>query len=365
VVSRNKPQEQQADRVAGRGRRELLAGTAGALGVITVGTIAGADPAQAANGNAVLQGSDNGPATSRTMVFTANDSEFASLADPNTSGQGSLGVYGHGQDTGVLGEAAKVFAPGVVGNGGGNGDGVHGNGNGIGSGVVGKGGSTSGTGVTGLGGPDKGVGVQGEGTGTGTGVVGKGGMGGGLGGEFFGTVNATGLVGSGGSNGGNGVEGDGTGTGTGVVGWGGSTSGTGVVGHGGPQDGAGMQGNGQGTGDGVIGVTSGGSGVHGKATTAGSVGILAENSAGGTALQANGRAIFSRSGILTMNSGQSTATQTGIALTAASLVLAVLQQNRTGVYVQAAAPDVSASSFTVHLNKAVSSSTKVAWFIVN
>jgi hypothetical protein len=105
--------------------------------------------------------------------------------------------------------------------------------------------------------------------------------------------------------------------------------------------------------------------VHGKARTAGSVGVLAENTADGTALQANGRATFSRSGILTIRSGQSTATQTGIALTAASLVLAVLQQNRTGIYVQAAVPSVSASLFGVHLNKAVSSSTKVAWFIVN
>ena len=58
-------------------------------------------------------------------------------------------------------------------------------------------------------------------------------------------------------------------------------------------------------------------------------------------------------------------TKTGVALTAASLVLATLQQNRAGVFVQAAVPDVSRSSFTIHLNKAVSASTKVAWFVVN
>jgi hypothetical protein len=34
-------------------------------------------------------------------------------------------------------------------------------------------------------------------------------------------------------------------------------------------------------------------------------------------------------------------------------------------FVQAAVPNVSRSSFTVHLNKAVSAGTKVAWFVVN
>ncbi len=61
--------------------------------------------------------------------------------------------------------------------------------------------------------------------------------------------------------------------------------------------------------------------------------------------------------------GKSTATQTGVALSAASLVLATLQQDRSGVYVRSAVPNVAASSFTVHLSKAVTASTSVAWFV--
>jgi hypothetical protein len=46
-------------------------------------------------------------------------------------------------------------------------------------------------------------------------------------------------------------------------------------------------------------------------------------------------------------------------------VLAVLQQDRSGIYVRSAVPDAAGDSFTLHLNNAVSSDTKVRWFIVN
>jgi hypothetical protein len=105
--------------------------------------------------------------------------------------------------------------------------------------------------------------------------------------------------------------------------------------------------------------------VHGKATAAAGVGVLAENTAGGTALKAAGPAVFSRSGILTVAAGKSSGTVTGVALSAASLVLATLQQNLSGVYVRSAVPNVPGSSFTVHLSKAVTASAAVAWFVVN
>jgi hypothetical protein len=70
-----------ADGRARRSRRTLLAGAAGALAVVAAETAARATPAQAATGDAVLQGQDNGPVTSRTMVFTAGNGEFASLCD--------------------------------------------------------------------------------------------------------------------------------------------------------------------------------------------------------------------------------------------------------------------------------------------
>jgi hypothetical protein len=95
------------------------------------------------------------------------------------------------------------------------------------------------------------------------------------------------------------------------------------------------------------------------------VGVLAESSAGGTALKATGRVVFSRSGVLTIAAGSSTVTKTGVALTAASMVLATLQQDVAGVWVRSAVPSVTAKSFTVHLSKAVSAKTKVAWFVVN
>ena len=55
----------------------------------------------------------------------------------------------------------------------------------------------------------------------------------------------------------------------------------------------------------------------------------------------------------------------GVALTAASLVLATVQQNLSGLYVRAAVPNITASSFTVYLSKTASASTQVAWFVVN
>jgi len=74
--------------------------------------------------------------------------------------------------------------------------------------------------------------------------------------------------------------------------------------------------------------------------------------------------VFSRSGVLTIPAGKSSATQAGVALTSASLVLATMQQDRTGIYVRSAVPNVTGSSFTIHPNKSVSASTSVAWFVV-
>src|SRR5712691_6341306 len=287
-----------------RPRRELLAGAAAVIGVITGEALAGATPAQATQGSAVLLGQANTGATAGTGLFDTG-SESAMLADPAT------GI-------------------GVAGQGGGNGPGVQGVGAGSGSGVVGGGGASGGTGVTGFG------------SGSGTGVVGNG------------DSDGSGVFGNSGAGNAHGVEGFGSGTGSGVVGNGGATGGAGVIGIG------------KGNGTGVLGIGAGtGAGVTGQATAAGGVGVLAQNTAGGPALKATGRAIFSRSGVLTVAAGSSTVTKTGVALTAASLVLATLQQDVPGVWVRSAVPNVAGSSFTVHLSKAVSAATKLAWFVVN
>lgn len=57
-------------------------------------------------------------------------------------------------------------------------------------------------------------------------------------------------------------------------------------------------------------------------------------------------------------------TQTGIALSANTFILATLQQKRAGVYLAAAVPNPGAGSFTIHLNKAVTKDTTVGWFII-
>ena len=363
-MTKDKPSGRPADSVPRSPRRELLAGAVGALGVIAAETVVKAAPAQAANGDAVLQGVSNGPTTSGTKVFTANNREVAVLASPGGTGAGSLGVYGQGiavgvqgsgigVGTGVFGSGGVLNGIGVTGSGGGNGDGVQGSGSGTGDGVFGQGGPQgssinesgsgmkghgggSGPGVSGLGGPNNGTGVHGSAFGSGTGVVGDGGTNGG-----------TGVAGNGGSNSA-------------------SNNGFGVVGTGGVGNGVGVWGQGQGTGAGVLGTGfGGGPAVHGRADFADAIGVLAENTAGGIALKATGPASFTRSGVLTVRAGTSTVTKTGLALTAASLVLATLQQNRAGVFVQAAVPDVSGSSFTIHLNKTVSASTNVGWFVVN
>ena len=52
-----------------------------------------------------------------------------------------------------------------------------------------------------------------------------------------------------------------------------------------------------------------------------------------------------------------------VPLTSASPVLGTMQQDRAGV--RSAVPNAAASSFTIHLSKAVTASTSVAWFAVN
>jgi hypothetical protein len=139
--------------------------------------------------------------------------------------------------------------------------------------------------------------VHGIGGTAGSGVHGNGGSAGG-----------TGVFGIGGGSTGNGVAGQGAGTGPGVSGLGGASSGTGVQGTGGQANGSRVEGFGSGSGN----------GVHGKAATTGGAGVVAENTFGGAALKTIGPAVFSRSGVLTIAAGKSSAAQTGVALTTSS-----------------------------------------------
>ena len=75
----------------GKTRRRVLAAAAGVLEAAAAEVAGSAAPAQADNGQAVLQGIDNTGTTHRTAVFTTSG-EVARLADPGNSAVGSVGV---------------------------------------------------------------------------------------------------------------------------------------------------------------------------------------------------------------------------------------------------------------------------------
>jgi hypothetical protein len=83
------------------------------------------------------------------------------------------------------------------------------------------------------------------------------------------------------------------------------------------------------------------------------------------AIRAEGVTQFTRSGYLTIKAGKSAAVKTNLRIDAKTLVLAVLQDDRPGIYVRSAVTNSGAGSFTIHLNAAVSSDTRVGWFLVN
>jgi len=78
-----------------------------------------------------------------------------------------------------------------------------------------------------------------------------------------------------------------------------------------------------------------------------------------------GRAIFpTAQGLLTIAKGSRSVSAERPALTGDTLVLATLQQNRAGVYIQAAVADPAAGTVTIYLNKAVPAATKVAYLVL-
>ena len=155
---------------------------------------------------------------------------------------------------------------------------------------------------------------------------------------------------------------------TGVFGY----SGTGMSG-GSPYDGGAWATNGPAT-TGVMGYTdfpattatgargeaTQGVGVHGHSGTG--VGVLA-TAANGTALQVTGKVQLSRSGRIGIGTGKSSLVVPMAGVAADSYVIATLQSNRPGVYVQAVVP--SAGKFTIYLNQAVTTFTWVGYIVIN
>ncbi len=129
--------------------------------------------------------------------------------------------------------------------------------------------------------------------------------------------------------------------------------------------GSGVFGQNDATGYGVTGRalgTTGGTGVYGDApNSAQGVGVEAD-SASGIGLQVKGKAVFSRSGIAVVSSGQTSVTVTMSGVTTSSMILATVQQSG-GFYVKYAVP--ASGSFKIVISKAATSTVKVAFFVLN
>ena len=91
-------------------------------------------------------------------------------------------------------------------------------------------------------------------------------------------------------------------------------------------------------------------------------GVLAESTSG-TALKVNGKATFSRGKRVAIASGQASLKVTMAGVTTSSYVIATLQGNRAGIWVQAVV--TASGSFTIYLNKAVPATTSVGYLVVN
>jgi hypothetical protein len=148
---------------------------------------------------------------------------------------------------------------------------------------------------------------------------------------------------------------------TGVEGDSAQSGGTGVLGTSQFAAGIGVEGAQTGTGSGVYGLaTANGVGVFGDTTNG--TGVIAR-STNGNALDVRGKAVFSRSGQVTLAAGTATKKITLAGVTNASMILATAQQDGT-VYVRSAVP--ASGSFTIHLTgKAPASGLKVAYFVLN
>ena len=116
-------------------------------------------------------------------------------------------------------------------------------------------------------------------------------------------------------------------------------------------------------------MASSGAGVKGSTSFAATVGVVAENTGGGTGLKVIGRAAFNRSGVASIAGttgvpkNSVVVTVPGATLAGNSLVLATIQGNLAGVSVQGVVKGTT--SFTIYLTKAVTTNVKVGWFIIN
>ena len=115
---------------------------------------------------------------------------------------------------------------------------------------------------------------------------------------------------------------------------------------------------------GVYGTSSSAQGVYGDSNNG--VGVYARSVAN-VALQVDGKAVFSRSGRVSILKGKtyvdvSMAAHGGIASTA--LCFAHLTVYRTGVWVAAVRPNYPAGKMRIYLNKAITATTYISWIVM-
>jgi hypothetical protein len=104
----------------------------------------------------------------------------------------------------------------------------------------------------------------------------------------------------------------------------------------------------------------GSAGVHGVGTV---FGVYASAEAPAHALGVNGKVLFRNGGVAIVLKKRSSVKVNLAGVTSDSYVLATLQTNRPGIYVQAVV--CKSGSFTIYLNKAVPATTRVAFFVIN
>jgi hypothetical protein len=366
----------------------LLAGAAGALGLLAGETILNATPAQAGTDGDVVLGAHNTTVgytwiDTRADPYVGDPALLVSASVDNT--QSALYVFNDTPQGSTPGPAiwARSAAEGLYGSSGsspaspGTRNGVYGTtdspaDSGVwGEAVAGGYGVSGSTNTNGLSYP---AGVYGANLGSGPGV--KATSSGGAAVYGLGSANSEGVYAQSGVSQGtspgatrNGVHGvtdspaDSGVWGEAVGGGYGVSGSTNTMGHSYP---AGVYGANLGSGPGVKGYALNGTGVYGLAGPNG-VAVAATNSGDGTALQVIGRAAFTRAGSVTITAPATTATVTPPGGLAGTLVLALLQTAAPGIWVTAAVPDASTGKITIYLNAAPSNpaSVHVAWFVLN
>lgn len=127
--------------------------------------------------------------------------------------------------------------------------------------------------------------------------------------------------------------------------------------------GDGVLGTHAGSGIGVHGLSPSGMGVNGSSSAG--IGVYAASTGRGTALRVQGKAGFSRSGIVTVANPQTSATIPYSGLTSSSMVLATVQGAPVGVWVVSVLVDTVQQKLTIYVNVTPASTVRVSYFVLN